>query len=146
MNRTTGKCPFEVVYDKLPLTPLGLSLIPVSHQFSGDAEKRAKEIKKLHSQIQDRIMKQNVIKYKGRVNRRSRKVVYKESDLISLRLSKDRFPAGRHRKLQPRTNGSSRVLKRINNGYRIDLSREYNVLVTLASSICLRIFLRMTSG
>ncbi|GKF09952.1 hypothetical protein Tco_0044176 [Tanacetum coccineum] len=44
---------------------------------------------------------------------------------------KERFPAGRFGKLQPRADGPFRVLKRINdNAYKIELPGEYNVSVT----------------
>ncbi|GJX05248.1 reverse transcriptase domain-containing protein [Tanacetum coccineum] len=60
--------------------------------------------------------------YKERVDKRLKKVVFKEGDLVWIRLGKERFPTGRFRKLQPRADGPFRVLKRINdNAYKIDL-------------------------
>ncbi|GJU56217.1 hypothetical protein Tco_1229931 [Tanacetum coccineum] len=72
-----------------------------------------------------------ITKYKERVNKRRKQVIFKEGDLVWIRLEKERFPAGRFGKLQPRADGPFRVLKRINdNAYKIELPGEYNVSVT----------------
>ena len=47
MDRTVGKSPFEVVYGLLSIGPMELAPHATIKQFSGDAEVRAKEIKKL---------------------------------------------------------------------------------------------------
>lgn len=76
------------------------------------------------------IEKQNA-KYKERVDKRRKRVVFQEGDLVWIRLGKERFPAGRFGKLQPRADGPFRVLKRINdNAYKIALPGEYNVSAT----------------
>ncbi|GJR00112.1 hypothetical protein Tco_0523096, partial [Tanacetum coccineum] len=70
-------------------------------------------------------------KYKERVDSRSKRVVFKEGDLVWIRLGKERFPVGRFGKLQPRADGPFQVLKRINdNAYKIDLPGTYNVSAT----------------
>ena len=46
MHRTVGKSPFEVVYGLQPIGPMELAPHLTIQQFSGDAEVRAKEIKK----------------------------------------------------------------------------------------------------
>ncbi|XP_060177884.1 uncharacterized protein LOC132607823 [Lycium barbarum] len=51
VNRTTGKSPFEVVYGKNPLGPLELSPLIQNHSFSGDADERVKELKKIHENV-----------------------------------------------------------------------------------------------
>lgn len=76
------------------------------------------------------IEKQNK-KYKERADRRRQRVIFKEEDLVWIRLEKERFPTGRFGKLQSRSDGPFRVLKRINdNAYKIDLPGEYNVSAT----------------
>ena len=50
-NQTTSHSPFEVVYGLNPIGPLELAPFLVTKHFSGDAEERAKEIKKLYEQI-----------------------------------------------------------------------------------------------
>nr|GEW27814.1 Asp_protease_2 domain-containing protein [Tanacetum cinerariifolium] len=70
-------------------------------------------------------------KYKERVDSRRKRVVFKEGDLVWIRLRKERFPAGRFGKLQPRADGPFRVLKKVNdNAYKIDLPSTYNVSAT----------------
>ena len=55
MHRTVGKSPFEVVYGLQPIGPMELAPHPTIQQFSGDAEVRAKEIKKLHKEVRLKI-------------------------------------------------------------------------------------------
>ncbi|GKV49807.1 hypothetical protein SLEP1_g56538, partial [Rubroshorea leprosula] len=59
-NQATGKCPFEVVYGVRPLSPLDLAPLPTSRQFSADAEQRAKEIKKLHEEVREKLQRQTI--------------------------------------------------------------------------------------
>ena len=48
MHRNVGKSPFEIVYGLQLIGPMELAPHDTIKQFSGDAEVRAKEIKKLH--------------------------------------------------------------------------------------------------
>ncbi|GKV29618.1 hypothetical protein SLEP1_g38525 [Rubroshorea leprosula] len=80
-NQAIGKCPFEVVYGVRPLSPLDLAPLPTSRQFSGDAEQRAKEIKKLHEEVRENLQRQT-IRYKTHHDKHRKKVVYKEGDWI----------------------------------------------------------------
>ncbi|GKD76902.1 RNA-directed DNA polymerase [Tanacetum coccineum] len=101
-SRTTGKTTFEVVTGVNPITPLDLTLLLILNA-----------------------------KYKERVDRHRKKVVFKEGDLVWIRLGKESFPTGRFGKLQPRADGPYHVLKRINdNAYKIDLPGEYHVSAT----------------
>ena len=52
--------PFKVVYGVNPIGPLDLLPYPTKKQFSGDANKRVKEIKKLHELIRASIEKQKI--------------------------------------------------------------------------------------
>ncbi|GJW46404.1 RNA-directed DNA polymerase [Tanacetum coccineum] len=129
-NRTTGKTPFEVVNGSNPITPIELTPLTTQKYLSSAGDDYAQQIQKLHEQVRERIEKQNT-KYKERVNKRRKQVIFKEGDLVWIRLGKERFPAGRFGKLQPRADGPFRVLKRINdNAYKIELPGEYNVSVT----------------
>jgi len=58
-NQATKKCPFEVAYGTRPHSPLDLTPSADKHQYSVDAESRAKEINKLHEHVRQRIIKQN---------------------------------------------------------------------------------------
>lgn len=103
-SRTTGKSPFEVVYGFNPITPIELTPLPVEKQFSGNADEHAEHIKQVHSQVRTQIENSNK-KYKERVDRRRKKVVFKKGDLVWIHLRKARFPTGRYGKLQTRADG-----------------------------------------
>ena len=51
VHRTIGKSPFEIVYRLQPIGPMDFALQSTNKKFSGDAEKRVKEIKKLHESV-----------------------------------------------------------------------------------------------
>ncbi|WRX21807.1 Reverse transcriptase/retrotransposon-derived protein [Theobroma cacao] len=43
VSQTTGRCSFEVIYGKRPLSPLNLPTLPTIREFSADAEERVKK-------------------------------------------------------------------------------------------------------
>ena len=53
-SKTTRLSPFQVVYGCNPKTPLDLTPLPIPAKYSWEAEKRAKEIKDLHTQVRER--------------------------------------------------------------------------------------------
>jgi len=97
--------------DSFDLTPL-----PTPTKFSWEAEKKAKEIKELHTQVRDRI---------GRANSQ---VMQQEGgpflmwDLVWIHMRKERFPSKRKSKIIPRSDGPFEILEQIGpNAYKIDL-------------------------
>ena len=86
------------------MTPLS-----VTKNFSGDAKEKAKEIKKSHEQVQNKIGKQNE-KYYKQANKHRKPIVFKEGDLVWIHLRKERFRSKRSSKLKPRANGPFKVL------------------------------------
>uniref|UniRef100_A0A2N9HXI8 CCHC-type domain-containing protein n=1 Tax=Fagus sylvatica TaxID=28930 RepID=A0A2N9HXI8_FAGSY len=105
VNQTTSHSPFEAMYGLNPIGPLELAPFPVTKHFSGDAEERAKEIKKLHEHIRGSILKKNE--------------------------KKERFPSKRSSKLMSRVDGPFRVLQCIReNAYKIKLPGDYGVSAT----------------
>lgn len=58
-HKTTGSIPFEVVYGCNPCTPLDLASFATVTKFSKEAEERAMDIKKLHEQVREKIIKIN---------------------------------------------------------------------------------------
>uniref|UniRef100_A0A2N9IIC5 Reverse transcriptase n=1 Tax=Fagus sylvatica TaxID=28930 RepID=A0A2N9IIC5_FAGSY len=128
--QTTGHSPFEAVYGLNPIGPLDLAPLPVTNHFSGDAEERAKEIKKLHEQIRGSILKKNE-QYSKQANKHWKPAAFKEGDLVWIHLRKERFPSKRSSKLMPRADGPFRVLQRIGeNAYKIELPGDYGVSAT----------------
>jgi hypothetical protein len=77
----------------LDLTPL-----IVEKHLSYAGEDFAQDVKQLHQQVREHIEKQNR-KYKERVDKRRKKVIFKEGDLVWIQLGKVRFPARRFGKL-----------------------------------------------
>nr|GEZ76620.1 RNA-directed DNA polymerase [Tanacetum cinerariifolium] len=129
-NRTTGRSTFFIVYGREPFTPLDLAPILITDRISSEGKVRSAQIKELHAQVRDTILK-HTRKYQARANKHRKQVVYKEWDLVWIYLRKERFPAGRYGKLQARADGPFRVLKRINdNAYKIELPGHYNVSAT----------------
>jgi len=64
-----------------PLTPIDLIQLPIDCKVSFEAEKRAKEMKKLHEHIKAHIEKVNEA-YKTKANKNRRGVEYKRGDLV----------------------------------------------------------------
>uniref|UniRef100_A0A2N9J8I5 Integrase catalytic domain-containing protein n=1 Tax=Fagus sylvatica TaxID=28930 RepID=A0A2N9J8I5_FAGSY len=128
--QTTGHSPFEAMYGLNPIGPLDLAPLPVTNHFSGDAEERAKEIKKLHEQIRGSILKKNE-QYSKQANKHWKPAAFKEGDLVWIHLRKERFPSKRSSKLMPRADGPFRVLQRIGEkAYKIELPGDYGVSAT----------------
>ena len=107
------------------MTPLS-----VTKNFSGDADEKAKEIKKLHEQVQIKIGRQNE-KYCRKANKYWKPATFKEGDLVRVHLRKEWFPSKRFSKLKPNADGPFRVLQWIGeNAYKIELLGDYGVLAT----------------
>jgi hypothetical protein len=79
------------VYGLNPIGLFELAPLPVTKHFSGDAEERAKEIKKLHEQIRGSILKKNE-KYSKQANKHRKPTAFKEGDLVWIHLRKEWFP------------------------------------------------------
>ena len=127
MHRTVGKSPFEVVYGLQPIGPMELAPDPTIQQFSGDAEVRAKEIKKLHEEVRLKIEKNNA-KYVEQPNRRRKYVEFEVGELVWVHLRKDRFPPGKFGKLKPRVDGPFKIIEKIGeNAYKLQLPDEYEI-------------------
>ena len=73
MHRTVGKRPFVVVYGLQPIGTMELAPHPTIQQFSGNAEVRANETKKLHEEVRLKIEKKNA-KYLEQANGRCKYV------------------------------------------------------------------------
>jgi len=90
-----------VCYDLNPLTPLGLTPIPQESEVSFEAEKMAKETKKLNEQTRPQIKRLNE-QYKAKANKNHTRLEFQQGDLVWLHLRKERFPSRRKSKLMAR--------------------------------------------
>ncbi|GKD68163.1 RNA-directed DNA polymerase [Tanacetum coccineum] len=82
VNRTTGKSPFEVVYERNPITPLDLVPVPEVGQFSKEAADQSEQIKELHQSVQEQIIRHNK-QYKEHADKHQKHVLNREGDLIN---------------------------------------------------------------
>lgn len=130
ISQTTGCSPFEIVYGKNPITPLDLVPLKTDANFSGEADERAKYIKKLHEQVRDTIVK-HTEKYAQRANKHRKRVVYQVGDLVWIHVQRERFPNRKFPKLQARADGPFRIIEKVNdNAYKVDLPGNYGVSAT----------------
>lgn len=86
-SQTTGKSPFEIVYGCNPSSPLDLVPLPVTSNYSNDADVRAEKIKKLHEQVQGKIERQNQ-RYTKQANKHKKLLTFKVGDLVWIHMSK----------------------------------------------------------
>jgi hypothetical protein len=127
---TTEFSPFEIVYGINPLTPMDLIPLPIDESVSLDGNRKAQVVKTLHESVRQHIEKRNRV-YPTKANKGRKHVVFQPGDWVSVHMRKERFPAHRKSKLQPREDGSFQILERINdNAYKIDLPGEYGVSAT----------------
>ena len=99
-------------------------------QVSFEAEKRAKEIKKLHEHIKAYIEKVNKA-YMIKANKNRNGMEYQPGDLTWLHLRKERFPTRRKSKLMSRRDGPFKVLAKVGtNAYKLELPGEMANLAT----------------
>jgi len=109
-----------------------LDLTPISNptKFSWEAEKRAKEIQDLHSQVRERIAKSNDQAMK-RTNKHKKEAHFQLEDLVWIHLRKERFPNKRKSKLMPRSDAPFEILEKDGpDAYNVNLPSYYRVSVT----------------
>ena len=130
VHSTTSYSPFEIVYGFNPLTPLDLLPLPINERASLDGHKKVEMVKKLHESVRHHIEKKNE-QYATKANKGRRQVILDPGDWVWVHMRKERFPARRRSKLQPRGDGPFQVLERINdNAYKLALPGDYNISAT----------------
>ncbi|GKD23630.1 putative CCCH-type zinc finger family protein, partial [Tanacetum coccineum] len=121
VNRTTQRCPFEVVYGLSPNSITDLTPISSSKNNSVKADEFAEQIRNTYEQVKLQIEANNS-KYKAAADVHRRRVLFKEGDYVWAILTKDRLPAGANVKLHDRKVGPCQILKKINdNAYKLQL-------------------------
>jgi hypothetical protein len=130
VHSTTEFSPFENVYGFNPLTPMDLIPLSIDEKVSLDGNNKAQVVKTLHESVRQQSEKRNHV-YVIKANKGRKHVVFQPGDWVWVHMRKERFPAHRKSKLQPRGDGPFQILERINdNAYKVDLSGEYGVSAT----------------
>ncbi|PKU77893.1 hypothetical protein MA16_Dca005725 [Dendrobium catenatum] len=118
-NRSTGQCPFSIVYTKMPNHIVDLAVIPKCR--SPAATKIAEQFSSMLKEVPDKLTENN-LKYKTDQDKHRRHVEFTHGELVMLKYRKERFPSGPCPKLNPKKFGPFPVLHKINdNAYVIDL-------------------------
>ncbi|PKU85999.1 hypothetical protein MA16_Dca001830 [Dendrobium catenatum] len=118
-NRSTGKCPFAIVYTKAPNHLLDIAILPKCANKSAAA--LTEQCQSILEEVKSKLISSNSA-YKQAADLHRRHVSFQPGDIVFVRLRKERFPAGTHSNLSPRKYGPVPILKRINdNAYVVDL-------------------------
>lgn len=121
LNRSTGYCPFQVVYGLIPRGPLDLATVPDQTRFHGEAIDFVSQIQQVHHLAHDNL-DASTSKYKTAADRKRRELIFSPGDLVWVVLTRDRLPASEYNKLKSRKIGPIEILERINpNAYRLRL-------------------------
>ncbi|PKU86846.1 putative mitochondrial protein [Dendrobium catenatum] len=118
-NRSTGMCPFSIVYTKMPNHTVDLAILPQCHNSA--AGKLAEDFKFMLDDVRRRLQL-STENYKLNADQHRRRKIFEPGELVMVRLRRERFPAGTYSKLSPRKIGPFAVKQQINdNAYVIDL-------------------------
>ncbi|PON91369.1 hypothetical protein TorRG33x02_129320 [Trema orientale] len=119
VNRSTGKSPFSVVYTSMPKHTVDLINLLKFH--SKPAENFAEQVAQTYKDVKEMLELSNA-KYKEEADKRRRKKIYQEANLVMIHLRKQRFSMGIYNKLQAKKLGLFRIIKKINdNAYTLEL-------------------------
>uniref|UniRef100_A0A2N9IC59 Reverse transcriptase n=1 Tax=Fagus sylvatica TaxID=28930 RepID=A0A2N9IC59_FAGSY len=130
VNRTIGMSPFEVVHGYKARKPLDLLPMSPHVRMSESAEAFARHVHDLHKDISNRIHSSKT-RYKVQADSRRRHLEFAVGDYVMIRIRPERFPSGTVKKLQARSAGPFKVLKRIgSNAYVIELPSDYGISST----------------
>uniref|UniRef100_A0A2N9H5T6 Reverse transcriptase n=1 Tax=Fagus sylvatica TaxID=28930 RepID=A0A2N9H5T6_FAGSY len=129
-NRTIGISPFEVVHGYPPRKPLDLLPMSPHVRVSESAEAFAQHLHDLHHEIRNKIQASN-FQYKIHADTRRRHMEFQVGDYVMIRIRPERFPSGSVKKLQARSAGPFKILKRVGpNAYLLDLPPDYGISST----------------
>ncbi|PKU75029.1 hypothetical protein MA16_Dca019957 [Dendrobium catenatum] len=123
-NRSTGMCPFSIVYTKMPNTVLDVTVLPKCK--SKSASVLVDNYAEFLANIRAKIQAAND-KYKLSADVHRREKLFKPGDLVFVRLKRDRLPVGEYSKLGKKKWGPFSIKSKINdNAYIVDLPEEFN--------------------
>ncbi|PKU64118.1 hypothetical protein MA16_Dca008024 [Dendrobium catenatum] len=118
-NRSTGHCPFSIVYTKMPNHVVDVAILPKCR--SSAAAQAADQFKEVVDKVHAKLNESN-LKYKQAADEHRRQQLFNPGDLVMLRVRRERFTSGTYSKLSPKKIGPFPILRKINdNAYIIDL-------------------------
>ncbi|PKU81738.1 hypothetical protein MA16_Dca018680 [Dendrobium catenatum] len=127
-NRSTGVCPFKVVYTKPPNHTIDIAVLPKCHNRA--AVTLAEQFNTMLQDVRHRLIESNK-HYKAAADKHRRAKLFQPGDLVMVRLRRERLAAGTYSKLGRRKVGPVPITRRINdNAYIVDLPPEYNTSST----------------
>ena len=130
INRSIGMSPFEVVHGYTPRRPLDLLPMSLHDRVSMSAVEFASHMHVLHKEINKRIHASN-LKYKTQANLHRHHLDFDVGDYVMIRIRPERYPSGTIKKLQARSAGPFKVLKKLRpNAYVIDIPSDYGISST----------------
>ena len=130
VNRSIGMNPFVVVTGYKHRMPVDLIPMPSIHRPSESAHAFIHHIHALHNEIRRRINMQNEY-YKSSIDSHSRYIEFQVGDEVMVRVRPERFPQGIAKKLQARSTGPFKILKRLGpNAYVLDLPFDMGISST----------------
>lgn len=95
-----------------PRKPIDLVLLPVSARASAEADAFAHHIRNIHADMRRKIALSN-ISYKQQADSDRRHTEFEVGDQV-IRVRPERFPPNKYKKLQYRSVGPYKILKKIN--------------------------------
>ncbi|PKU68484.1 RNA-directed DNA polymerase [Dendrobium catenatum] len=118
-NRSTRKCPFQIVYTKSPNHIFDIAVLPKCSDKT--ATQLSEQYQEVITEVRNKLLDSNA-GYKAAVDIHRRQQIFEPGDLVMVRMRKERFPTGTYSKLSPRKLGPVPILRRINdNAYTVEL-------------------------
>lgn len=126
VNRSTGLCPFQVVYAVIPWSPVDLLTVPLPVRADVRATDLMDSLARTHAATWVHLEESNA-HYKIVADCHLRHVEFEPVDFVWVVLTKDRYPSHQYNKLKVRKVGPIEVVERINpNAYRLKLLSHLN--------------------
>jgi hypothetical protein len=109
-HSSTRMCPFQVVYDYIPIAPIDLFSFDTEDAPHLDVIAHVEQMVNLHEQTHQNIVAANA-KYQVAGSKGKKHVTFELGNMVWLHLRKDHFSTLRHSKLRPRAAGPFKVLQ-----------------------------------
>ena len=133
-HRATGYSPFQINTRQNPNLPVDLVSLPTQQHYSPDAFNYATKLTEIHQLVKERIAAYNT-KIKGTVDARRQPGVFKQGDLVMIRLRPERYVMEKAHKLHPRAAGPFPIRRVINpNAYDVAIPSKWGISSTF--NIC----------